>query len=166
MDAAFSPRKKICSYRRHRAPFTPEEDELLKNLVYQHGKNWKYIASQMNKRNERQVRDRWQIWLDPSVNRGPFTEEEDKLLTELYKKHGPKWTILTHWFNRRTDVILKSRWRSLNRFSDRGRKMQQPIKQIQTEEPQQHDFDFEADDFSYFWTYEETVDPAGYFPLF
>ncbi|EAX89296.1 Myb-like DNA-binding domain containing protein [Trichomonas vaginalis G3] len=123
-NAAFSPAKRLMGRpRSHKSRFTPEEDELLKNLIQQFGtENWSTIAAKMPHRNERQVRDRWISSLDPDINREPFTPDEDKLLLELYDTIGPKWVHLRKYFNKRTDVALKTRWLSLKRLADRGGK--------------------------------------------
>lgn len=84
-DDDFIPATRSSRLISRRSRFSAEEDELLKNLVELHGtEDWKLIASKMTKRNERQVRDRWRIWLDPEINREPFTPDEDDLIRELY----------------------------------------------------------------------------------
>lgn len=165
MDDAFSPRKKVYrGFHTRRSRFSPEEDELLKSLVVKHGdSDWKLIASKMNKRNERQVRDRWRIWLDPNVNREPFTGDEDELIRELYESFGPKWVMFTKYFNKRTDVALKCRWKSMNRMSDRGRKAKQEKKQ-DTEHEQRPETDMAI--FDQFWNRNEEVDLQEFFPYF
>lgn len=35
---------------------------------------------------------RWLHYLDPTVNRGPWTPEEDRKLVSAYEEHGTKWS--------------------------------------------------------------------------
>ena len=75
-----------------RSGFTPQEDCLLIDLVAQFGNDsWTTIASYMEKRNARQCKDRYNSYLSPTINKGPFTEEEDDLLRKKYNEIGPKW---------------------------------------------------------------------------
>lgn len=129
-NAAFMPeqcRKRKKNPYKHR--FTPEEDEKLRQLVELYGvDDWAKIASMMNRKNERQVRDRWVLSLDPAINREPFSESEDELLLKLYDSIGPKWVNMKKFFDRRTDVALKTRYLSLLRKIENGGKSRRTCK--------------------------------------
>ncbi len=57
------------------------------------GKNWKKIAEELKGRTDVQCLHRWQKVLNPSLVKGPWTEEEDQLVLQLVEKFGPqKWT--------------------------------------------------------------------------
>lgn len=99
--------------------FTPQEDDLLRNLVQQYGENdnWSIIAKKMtiSYRNQRQCKERWLNYLSPSINNAPFTLEEDEKLEELYSKYGAKWVQIAKYFPSRTDINIRSRWLVLQR---------------------------------------------------
>ncbi|OHT17317.1 Myb-like DNA-binding domain containing protein [Tritrichomonas foetus] len=99
-----------------RSGFTSEEDCLLVDLVAQFGDdNWSTIASYMEKRNARQCKDRYMSYLSPTINNGPYSEEEDCLLRQKYQELGPKWVKISKFFPNRTDISVKCRWAVLNR---------------------------------------------------
>lgn len=111
--------------------FSKEEDEVIRLLVMKFGLNhWPYIASQLNNRTARQVRERWKNYLCPGVNNPPWSEEEDEKLTDLVKKHGPQWSKIASEFGTRTDVHIKNRWALLQRKESRGddRKEEPPVR--------------------------------------
>jgi len=116
MIGGFQNLTQVNKRKQKKARFTQEEDEQLLELVSKYGQdNWSLVASKMNNRNERQVRDRWRNNLCPEVNKNPWTEEEDSRLVELYNELGPRWVKIASLFENRTDVSLKSRWLVLKR---------------------------------------------------
>lgn len=100
--------------------FTPEEDFRLRILVNKYGENWEIVSSEMQGRNVRQVRDRWNSYLSPTINSAPFSEEEDILLETKFEEFGPKWVFMLQFFNNRTDAALKNRWQYLERRHLKG----------------------------------------------
>lgn len=109
----------ICSTRiegHKKAKFTKDEDELLVGLVKEYGfGEWDKISKRMNGRSKRQCRERYKLYLSPNVDNGPWNDDEDKKLIQLFKVIGPKWTELSTYFCNRTDVNIKSRWKVLER---------------------------------------------------
>ena len=95
--------------------FSPAEDVTLIHLVKTHGENWFLISSLMPNRNVRQCRERWNNYLKPSVNRNPFTEDEDKLLLEKVKELGGQWKKIVPFFINRTVIQVKNRYSCLLR---------------------------------------------------
>jgi hypothetical protein len=51
---------------------------------------WKAIASQLQNRNSKQVRERWLNYLRPDLKKGDWTEEEELMLFELQASMGNK----------------------------------------------------------------------------
>lgn len=62
--------------------WSKEEDASLLKLVekYKPDFDWGLISKQIPGRNAKQCRERWFLNLDPSINRGPWTPEEDEQL--------------------------------------------------------------------------------------
>jgi hypothetical protein len=97
-----------------RKKFSPEEDDMLRRLVTANGeKSWNEIAAMMRGRTARQVRERYQHYLNPTVNVGSWTPEEDALLLQMFEVYGPQWSILRQFFNSRSCVNIKNRWTTL-----------------------------------------------------
>jgi len=89
-----------------------DEDILILELVKRFGKLWSKIAKIMGSRNGKQIRDRFINILDPQINKGRFSEEEDALLINLYLSNGPKWAHMSTFFVNRTADMIKNRFHS------------------------------------------------------
>jgi hypothetical protein len=97
-----------------RHKFTPEEDEILRNLVVQFGKSdWTAIAQHFQNRTPRQCRDRWKHYISPEVVTGNWTEADEQLLLDKVAEIGPKWSTITQLFPGRTDIGVKNHYISL-----------------------------------------------------
>ena len=96
--------------------FSKEEDERLRQVINHYGvQDWDVISHQMPGRNQRQCRERWFNYLSPTVNKEPFTPEEDQLLIEKYNEHGSRWVRIAKFFSGRSDTAIKNRWMALQR---------------------------------------------------
>lgn len=96
--------------------FDEEEDERLKYLISTLGtKSWLKIAEQMGNRTSRQCKERWEKYLSPEINKDEWTEDEDRLLLQLHKRLGSKWTKLVKNFKNRTTIQLRNRYNVLER---------------------------------------------------
>jgi hypothetical protein len=51
-------------------------------------KNWKRIAERLEYRTDVQCLHRWQKVLNPEMVKGPWTEEEDRMLIDQVRTHG------------------------------------------------------------------------------
>ncbi|OHT14533.1 hypothetical protein TRFO_15059 [Tritrichomonas foetus] len=112
-------RKKIPFHRK----FTKEEDKYLLALVSRYGERaWQTVASMMNTgRTSRQCRERYKYYLSSaSQQKKEWTREEDELLLSKYKQLGPKWALLSSFFDGRTDINLKNRYRRIMRKQNRS----------------------------------------------
>eukprot|EP00956_Cyclotella_meneghiniana_P011585 scaffold16276_cov49-Cyclotella_meneghiniana.AAC.5 len=76
--------------------------------------NWTDIAHQLPGRSGKQIRDRWINYLNPALNRLPFSPEDDLRLWEGHKKLRSRWTeISVEVFNStRSENHIKNRWYS------------------------------------------------------
>ena len=97
----------------HRNLFSKTEDEKLKRLVVQYGDKWNKVAEEMEGRNARQCRDRFNTYLSPNSKIGNWSKEEDQLLLKLYNEFGNQWVKISKHFNNRTDTAIKNRFNNL-----------------------------------------------------
>ena len=106
------------------APWSSEEDDLLRKLVAQYGieRQWKKIAEKINSafkngafRQSRQCRERWFNYVDTSIKRGKWSFEEDLELMRVFVKVGKKWSAIAKLLGDRTENAVKNRWKSLIR---------------------------------------------------
>ncbi|XP_051887589.1 v-myb avian myeloblastosis viral oncogene homolog-like 2b isoform X2 [Pristis pectinata] len=96
----------------YKVKWTSEEDERLKKLIKQFGKNdWKLIASNFSNRTDTQCQHRWLKVLNPELVKGPWTKEEDQKVIELVQKYGPKrWSLIARHLKGRLGKQCRERW--------------------------------------------------------
>jgi hypothetical protein len=83
----------------------PEEDAKLNEAVKEHGvNNWDAVAALVPGRTHGQCRYRWVASLDPSLNRGRWTAEEDANLTEAVTQLGNDWVRIAALVPGRTNI--------------------------------------------------------------
>lgn len=90
-----------------------EEDQVLEFLVTQGCNNWGQIAERIPGRTPKQCRERWKNHLDPAINKGPYTEEEDSIILSAQERLGNKWSQIAQLLKGRTEDSVKIRWKSL-----------------------------------------------------
>ncbi|EEY59971.1 myb-like DNA-binding protein, putative [Phytophthora infestans T30-4] len=93
----------------------PEEDDLLKELVAEGRKNWGQVATRIPGRTSKQCRERWYNHLDPSIIRGEYSPEEDRMILDAQARLGNRWSAIAAMLPGRTEDAVKIRWKSLCR---------------------------------------------------
>ncbi|CAG9313420.1 MYBL2_2 [Blepharisma stoltei] len=109
-------------------PWKEHEDKFLRDLVTQYGtKNWAFISRNLNEalhdshciRKGKHCRERWHNHLNPDLNKGEWSYEEDIKLLCLKQKIGNKWSIIAKELPGRTENGVKNRWNSLMKKAKR-----------------------------------------------
>lgn len=100
-----------------RGKWSPNEDKVLLEAYEQLGPSWQRIAQLIPGRTDDQCSKRYTDVLDPAVHNRlrPWSEEEDRKLLELYKKHGRKWQAIAAGIEGRTGLVCRNRWRKLTK---------------------------------------------------
>jgi len=58
---------------------------------------------------------RWYNHLDPTINKGPWSSEEDAILLKAVEELGTRWTLVARRLQGRSENSAKNRWNSLHR---------------------------------------------------
>lgn len=98
-----------------------QEDELLVKLINKGGEKWGHISNILNRdihnnlkiRSGKQCKERWNNYLNPGVNRGPWQNYEDAEILKHFRQHGKKWSVIAKLVERRTESAVKNRIKSL-----------------------------------------------------
>lgn len=91
-----------------------EEDSILERMVLQGCHSWSEVSAHIPGRTAKQCRERWRNHLDPSINKAPFTPEEDITIQQAYEQLGNRWTHIAELLPGRTEDAVKMRWKALN----------------------------------------------------
>ncbi|KAF9647371.1 hypothetical protein BDM02DRAFT_3117180 [Thelephora ganbajun] len=96
--------------------WTIQEDELLLKAIRKHGHCWHKVAKYLPGRTDDQAAKRFREKLDPGIAKTPWTEEEDRVLLDMWKKVGCRWNLISRELNGRPAVHCRNRYASLKRI--------------------------------------------------
>lgn len=113
-----------------------EDDELFRIITLKGTKQWQEIAESLNEmlgvqRNGKQCRERWYNFLNPEINRDPFTPDEDLQILRLRKDIGNRWSEIVKLLPGRTENSVKNRFNCMFKKvkDDKLQRMQEPSMQ-------------------------------------
>eukprot|EP00127_Corallochytrium_limacisporum_P000816 Clim_evm102s25 gene=Clim_evmTU102s25 len=126
----------------HMGPYTPEEDQKIRDLLSKYGKQWVKIASELG-RHPQAVRDRWRaLAKDPDTNlqHGRWSiEEEIALVKAVHDAAGTKlgeevgdvvnWQAISAKMGTRTEKQCRQKWVEDMNFAQKGIKNFDQIKE-------------------------------------
>lgn len=88
-----------------------DEDDIVRDLVVKMGGaahvKWSTVAEHLPGRLGKQVRERWQNHLDPSLTKEPWAEAEDQLLISLQALMGNRWSEIARAFVGRSENSVR-----------------------------------------------------------
>jgi hypothetical protein len=93
--------------------FLETEDQLIISFVRAHGdQKFRDITELLPGRTAKQCRERWFNHLNPSIRKGPWTDEEDRIIFDIYQQHPRCWSLIAASLPGRTDNSVKNRFNS------------------------------------------------------
>jgi myb proto-oncogene protein len=97
------------------AAWSKEEDEILKAWVKEHGTKTLNIASRevLLGRTSHHIRDRWFNYLNPKIDKSPFTIEEEFKVLVLFQIFGTNWSLIQYYLPHRSARFIHSKFRGL-----------------------------------------------------
>jgi hypothetical protein len=112
-----------------RNKWTPEDDANLRESVAKNGRRWTLIAKTIGNRSARQCRERWKFYVDGTYERRDWTQEENDLLLQKIEVFGLKWSILSKFFVKRSEIDIRNRYSLIERRR-RWNRQKQPENEV------------------------------------
>lgn len=100
--------------------FTTEDDRMLLSIIEDSSDiDWVLISQQMGNKSARQCRERWQNYLDPRLQKGNWTQDEDKQIITRFNEMGPHWNAIARSLAGRSGNSVRNRYMVLKRRKDK-----------------------------------------------
>ncbi|CAI7619712.1 unnamed protein product [Penicillium discolor] len=97
------------AYRK--GPWAEEEDQSLLQAISTYGTRWNQVSQHVGTRNADQCAKHWQHSLDPSIDRSPWTAQDDEALLSAVLELGRAWRLVASTkFPFRSPTDLKNRY--------------------------------------------------------
>jgi hypothetical protein len=105
-----------------------EEDKVLMQIILERGaKHWSSVAKEHNLRfhsgkpirKGKNCRERWFNHLNPDLQKGQWSAEEDELVLQKHMEIGNKWSEIAKLLPGRTENQVKNRFYSLKKKSEK-----------------------------------------------
>jgi hypothetical protein len=111
--------------------WTRDEDEMIIRYVDKYGmKAWAKVANVLPGRIGKQCRERWMSHLNPAIDHGPWSAEEDVVLFELHEQLGNRWNEMRRKLPNRSVNSIKNRWYSVLSKRTEPRRQKTPLPSI------------------------------------
>eukprot|EP01138_Halocafeteria_seosinensis_P015268 gb/GECG01015583.1/.p1 GENE.gb/GECG01015583.1/~~gb/GECG01015583.1/.p1 ORF type:complete len:470 (+),score=45.23 gb/GECG01015583.1/:1-1410(+) len=92
--------------------------------------DWQALSDKiLRHRTPKSIRERWRNHLDPSINHGPWSQQEDEILFRAVQEHGTSWTYISSLLQGRPELQCK------NRYYATVRKQRRRQKRVRNSEP-------------------------------
>ncbi|CAD8109741.1 unnamed protein product [Paramecium sonneborni] len=104
------------------APWNTEEDEILQNIITDsnENKNWTQITIDFNRinpakivRHAKQIRERWNNYLNPELKKSEWSQPEQLQLLLLVQEIGKRWSLISKKILGRTENQVKNQYNSM-----------------------------------------------------
>jgi hypothetical protein len=106
--------------KRHR--LTPDEKATVIKLYEELGAGcWDKVQEVLQLKSKRTAREHFYKFI-LTDSKKPFTKEEDDLIIKKVKELGTRWTQIAKFFNNRSDINIRNRYRIISKNRDPNRK--------------------------------------------
>ena len=121
--------------KRHR--LTEDEKATVLKLYEEYGSDcWDKVQQVLHLKSKRTAREHFYKFLITDSKK-PFTPEEDQLIIDKVKELGTKWSQIAKFFDNRSDINIRNRYRILARNIDSNKaQKRKPRKQSTTYTPE------------------------------